>query len=472
MEANLRMPLGDGEGDAEIVLHEPRVFAIERERWVVRAAGAEAAGDVVTPNLPETRVRLSLVAAELEAAAESSPDVAAVARLLRALGVIGPTGGSVPDAIDHLLHDPASHISEGLADPDRRAQMSSSLTQLLAPMPSVVVDLAARRLVIDAAGTPAERGLLPWTAHVEAGATGDVSANVSIGSPGTTAAGGAIARLQTGPLRAELDWFRSGSNPEHITLWPAPDATALARAAVQVTLAEFARGALETPRLTGSSAGAVLDAAFGTIGLLGSPDQAGVRPVLLPLGLFADPGGWLQHETALGGAGGFSAARVAALLDALKPIVGMKGGPGEWVLGEGVGVTALSQDGRLHLMLRADTSSFAPVSTATGGLLVAGEFSRRISAIRSAAAGDRFFHRRCGRGARSPCRARRSRRRRPRFPSPGQRSGSSAVSKSSRAWATRWSGGAAGAAFHPRSARGRNRRRSHGSRRRGGTCRR
>ena len=226
----------------------------------------------------------------------------AVFTLFRALNVIGPQGGSVPDAIDHLLNDPAPHVREALQSDERRGQLSSALTQLLSGLPSLSFDLAEGRFALDASSTPGDRGLAAWSAHVEGHSSGALQAHVEIGSSGSTAAGGALIRLDTGPLRADLDWTRPGSpQPERIALWPSPDGAPAARAMALVVAAECARASLEYLRSLDPSARTVLDAAFDAIGLLGAADQSGAREVLLPLGLIVDPFGWLRHGTALGG---------------------------------------------------------------------------------------------------------------------------------------------------------------------------
>ena len=64
-----------------------------------------------------------------------------------------------------------------------------------------------------------------------------------------------------------------------------------------------------------------------------------------------------------------------ALLDALKPIVGIAGDPGEWRLATGVTVTADAVDGHLRLGLHLDTSAFAPIVTPAGRLISTGTFA-------------------------------------------------------------------------------------------------
>lgn len=370
LEANLGIPLDGGDADAEIILHESAVFGIERERWVVGATGAST----VSPALPEVRVLLSLVAERLEAPAASAPAVDALLGLLRGLGVLASTGGAVPDAIDHLLHDPAAHVASALADGARRAPIQAALNQLLAGLPRIAIDLAARTFAWNASGTPGPLGMLHWTADVQASAAGTASATLSLGSVGTTAAGGAVLTLETAPTpHLTLARHRPGlSAPELIPLWPVPDKAALERILAHLVPAECLRLTFEYLRSLDDTAKPVIDLALDAIGLL-APAVDSQRSVLLPAGLLQDPAGWFQHESAFGP--GFSAPRVVALLDALKPIVGIAGDPGKWRLATGVTVAADAVDGHLRLGLHFDTSAFAPIVTPAGRLISTGTFT-------------------------------------------------------------------------------------------------
>ena len=375
LEANLHLPFSSAEASAEIILHEPSVFGIEPERWIVRPdAATVATAEIVTPALPEIRALIASIVEQLSLPASATPAVNALLSLLQALDLVASTGGAVADAIEHLLHDPAVHMQTALADAARQSAIATSLTQLLAGLPGITLDLANRRLVLDTSGSPADVGMMNWTAHVEAGADGKLNAAITLGSAGNTAAGGALLRIQTGPFRATLEWHRPGlASPELIQLWPSPDAAAVARVLALLVPAECARLGLEYLRGLDDTAKPIIDVALDAIGLL-SPGPADQRNVLLPLGLFHDPAGWFSHASSLGAGGGFSGPRVAALLDALKPIVGISGGPGEWDLATGVTAIADSEDGNLRLGLHVDTSQLTPIATATGRLISTGAF--------------------------------------------------------------------------------------------------
>jgi hypothetical protein len=377
LSANVTVPLGSAlPASAEIVLHEPSVFGIARERWIVRPSGSASAMDVVTTALPEVRVLLSIVAEQLSAAASGSPALAAVCDTMRGLGLMDAGGASIPDGIDHFLHDTESHVADALADTVRRAQVASGVAQALDAVPGLTVDLTARQLTLDAAGTPETGGMFAWTAHLSASATGVVAGSATLGGAGSSAAGGAVLRLDTAPFQVALEWHRAGATtPQTIPLWPNPDATALGAALAWVVPAECARAALEFVRKLDETARGVIDAALDVLGLLGAADASGRRSVLLPVGLLRDPVGWLGHASAFGGASGISPARAIGFLDALKPLTGIAGGPGSWTLAPGLSVTAAPESGQMRLALSVDTSALAPIPTAAGRLVAGGTFA-------------------------------------------------------------------------------------------------
>src|SRR5690606_5868071 len=130
VEATLVLPLrGEMAASAELVLIEPKVFGIGRDRWVVSAAGlASTAAEVVTPALPEVRALLAQFAAQLAAA--TSPAIAALKQALHGLGLLDDAGGLVADGIDHLLNEPLARIRDTLNDAARRAELESSFETL------------------------------------------------------------------------------------------------------------------------------------------------------------------------------------------------------------------------------------------------------------------------------------------------------------------------------------------------------
>ena len=124
---DLTLPLtGDAPGRAAITLHEPSAYGVDRERWIVQPAdtAAPAGVDAATTALPEVRVLLSGMADAIGGAGSGA--AGAFASALRAVRLLAPGGGSVPDAIDHFLHDPIAHLHTTIANAaDRDALVSA-----------------------------------------------------------------------------------------------------------------------------------------------------------------------------------------------------------------------------------------------------------------------------------------------------------------------------------------------------------
>ena len=360
----------------ELVLHEPDVYTIARERWIVRPSADGSLGDeIVTTALPEVRAVLSLVA-EVLAEPNAPPAIAALVEMLQAVEVLSPDGGSIPDAIDHLLFDPVAHLGQMLGDSVRRAQLSGAVAALLGHLGGVTVDLAARRVSFDGSGTPgssAGLGTATWTVHVDVTADAHATFDATVGSAGGTIAGGALVHAHGAtavPFGAEVLWSGASSASRTIKLWPDTDAAGLVAFAARLAPAEIGRAVLEYLRSLDESAKAVIDGALGALGLLGPPPSVGATPpVVLPFGLVLDPVEWFSHAGALGaGAGGFSPARAASLFDALKPLLGVTGGPGEWIITPALGIKADANDGHLRLTATFDSSGLDPIAGIDGRL--------------------------------------------------------------------------------------------------------
>ena len=97
--------------------------------------------------------------------------------------------------------------------------------------------------------------------------------------------------------------------------------------------------------------------------------------MLLPVALLANPSAWFADATVLGGSSGFVPARFSALVDALKPILGVDGDPGEWRFTKGVRVKAdADASGAARFALSINSGEFAPIPGATGRLWIGGSF--------------------------------------------------------------------------------------------------
>jgi large repetitive protein len=385
VEADVTIPLGAAHerASARVVLHEPRVLGLSRPRWVVRTTGSALAADEATPALPEVRVALSALSEALAAAASADTTLTAALGALRALGLMEAGGGFVPDALDHLLHDPVAFSAGVMGEETRRIALAGALRALLggtgaagsdaltwsAGPATIALDLAARRASVEMTGS----GAVPWTLHAAADHTGP-DVRLVLGTTGTTPAGGAVLTLAASPaLSAVAEWHRPGAAaPDTFGLWPQLDVPALLRLAARIAPAELGRVGLEYLRRLDESVRPLADAALDALGLLAAtPDQDGIRPVRLPLGLITDPLGWLSHAGALGAAGGgLDPVKAAALLDALKPVIGVTGDPGTWQISDGVSIRADAQDGHVRLALALDSAGLTPIPPTDERLVV------------------------------------------------------------------------------------------------------
>lgn len=381
VEATLVLPFrGELEPRAELVLVEPKVFGIGRDRWIVSAAGvASTAAEVVTPALPEVRVLLSQFAAQLAQAA--SPAGTAVRQVLGALGLLDAAGGLVADGIDHLLNEPLARVGDALSDPSRRDELESGIAVLTGALPGLSIDLAARSLNLSLSGAPGTVGMKPWSLFLSVTSDSPPQLDFTLEATGDSPEGGLAVVMQSMPFEIVLERRRPGlPTPETIPVWPNPDAARILGAVVRLAAAEFARLGLEYLRDLDETARPIVDAAYDALGLLAPPDSDGQRGVRLPLALIEDPLGWLAHPASLGGAEGFDLAKVIALLDALKPILGVTGGPGEWQLADGILLRADEASGALRLALQVDSSGFAPVPSADGRLILGGSVALTLPA--------------------------------------------------------------------------------------------
>lgn len=338
--AALHVPLGGGSGapgpgTGRVVLHDARVLGREWEQLVV--------GPDAEPLLPEARTLLAVAVQRLtDAAAGASAD--ALAALLEALAVT-VDGATVHDAVDQLVRDPGGLV---------RARLRAALPELAAAVQDAVgatgasVDLATGTLRLR---TTAGTGLLGWQADVTASPSGLV---------GTVSVGPADAlRVVVGlaPFGVRLVWQHPGGGVTDVDVWPAPDPAALARLVAEAAPSLAGHVAVEVLRGLDDALRPTVDAALDALGLLGEDVGDGVRRLRSLAPLVADPAGWLRGAGSLAS----SPARVQALLDALRPLVGVGGGAGEpWPLADGVALAVTAQGDGLRLGLVVDAAAWAP----------------------------------------------------------------------------------------------------------------
>ena len=387
LTADVVIPCGGGAtavASARLGLLDGRAFDVARERWDV-AAGAE-------PVAAEARLLMSLAAQRVVAeatAAVPSPTAAALRSVFEALQLLA-ADGSAADAVEQLVHDPAALVAAALADAGRREQLAGGARTLLAGVPAVtgdgpaavrlvtgpatvVADLAARSLTVDA---PAGAGRFGWAAHL-ALSPGGTTWSLRLGTDQDRSPGGA-AWLELDPTRAVLRWRPAGASaPRDLPLWPHLDPAAAVDVLLTLTPALLGQAAIEMLRRADATAKPIIDAALGAFGLLDDAPEPSVR---LPAGLLHDPAGWLRHAGAVGG----QPARLVALLDALKPLLGLAGQPGELVFTPGVTLSGHDAGGALELRVAVDTAQLAaPAATPLGRLAAGLDASVRMPAAGS-----------------------------------------------------------------------------------------
>lgn len=395
VSVDVTIPLdGSGHGAATLTLHDARVGATSWERLVL-GTGADA-----VPVLPEARILLAAAVQRITADAAGTASVA-LAQLLTALGIVAPGGGVAADAVDQLIHDPGGLIRARLAA--AQAAITSAVAALLGA-PGAAIDLAARSVRVQ--GGDDGSGRFGWHADMLASPTG-LGGQVRIGPSVPVAPTGALNLvLQLSPFNLALQWHQSGGATDVVALWPAPDAMAMARALAKAAPSLGGHAALELLRRADESARPIVDALLDAFGLLrgvaGDAERA-LRPLA---GLIADPAGWLRSSASLAA----SPARIQALFDALRPMLGVVGNAGEPIaLASGVTLAVTSAGGGARLALAVDPSVWATPGGATarlsGGLAatldvgLAGppQLGLDLNAgLTGAAAGRRALHARIG----------------------------------------------------------------------------
>ncbi len=352
--ADVAIPLGGGSGHGHttITLHDARALGVDKEQLVL---GTKAE---TVPLLPEARVLLAVAVQRLvgDAGNQVAADLTA---LLGGLGLIA-SEGAVTGAFEQLIYDPAGLVAERLAAV--RPAIADALGQLLGVAGSGI-DLAAGTVTID--GGSGSDGLFGWNGHLVAGTSG-VTGQLSVGPTGLAGAAGALQlALDLAPLTASLHWRQPSGSVEAIALWPHPDSGTLARSLARAAPSLGAHLSLELMRRADDEARPVIDAVLDALGMLGGELGDELRPLRPLAGLLADPAGWLRSSESLGA----QPAKAQALFDALRPLTGLGGSPGDPLpLADGVSLSVRADGPDLALELGVDTSGWSPVVTPLGRL--------------------------------------------------------------------------------------------------------
>ncbi|UNK57357.1 hypothetical protein MNQ95_14675 [Pseudoxanthomonas daejeonensis] len=348
----LTLPLaGDLPASARVVLHDARIYG---QSWEALACGGPA--DAVAAVLPEARVLLAAAMQRLTRDTASQASLA-LSQLLKALGILDGAFGLVGDALDQFVHDPAGLVRQRMASAG--SEVAAAVASLLGQR-GIGIDLPARRVYVEGEG----RGRFDWSLDLSAGADGPVG-QARLGSIDVPVTGGLQLQLDLDPFRVALDWQLPGGGSEAVELWPLPDPQALARMAARAAPGLAAQAAVETMRRADVAVRPVLDSALDTLGMLAgvaSDAQRSLRPLV---GMFADPVAWLRGSGALA----TDPVRIQALLDALRPLMGLPGSVGQSLaLAPGVTLAVAADSGGARLALGVDSSSWNAAPAVTGRL--------------------------------------------------------------------------------------------------------
>jgi hypothetical protein len=353
LEFNLMLPLGgDGPSTTEVILHEPRIFDIRRDRWIVRQAGSTARGDeIVTSNLPEVGVLLSGALRELSR--DADPEIAAALTLLEVAGVYarsGTAGGFVASALDSILHQPGVHFRGLVSAAATRPSLQAALNAILAPISGLSLDLAQRRVDLSLSGTPGTIGLISWSLTASTTAGGTFGGELRLGEPG------ACLRLNLSPLTVTVEQPRLGqTTPAIIEAWPTPDISRLIGELPSILVASAIRIGLDALRELDRTAKPLIDAVLDALGFLTGTAGEETRQVRVPPAFLSNSAGYLTSSAAFGaGSGALASTKAVAFLDALKTLLGLSGGSGEIHLANGATLAVSGISGALRLGVTLD----------------------------------------------------------------------------------------------------------------------
>ncbi len=354
VSADLTLPLdGSAAGEARLVLHDARVFG---QSWEALTLG-NVPGAV--PVLPEARVLLATAVQRLTADLTGTASLA-LSNLLAALGLTGANGGVVGDAVDQLIHDPAGLVRQRLASAG--PAIAAAVDSLLGPL-GASVDLPARSVRVQGGASTA--GRFGWQADLSASPTA-LTGQLRIGPDAALpTVGGLQVQLDLAPLRVSLRWHQPGGRTDTVALWPAPDASGLARMLAQSAPSLAAHVALELMRRADASARPVIDAMLDALGLLSGAASDAERALRPLAGLLSDPAGWLRSAGSLAA----NPLKIQSLFDALRPLMELPGGNGTpLALADGVSLAVAADGPGARLTLQVDPSSWTAPNGVTARL--------------------------------------------------------------------------------------------------------
>ncbi|WP_298838161.1 DUF6603 domain-containing protein [uncultured Roseobacter sp.] len=339
-----------------VILHGVRIHGRSFPRLKLSPDTSEAdlgIDGLAAPGTPEIRQLMNAVINQIRATAD--PAVTRITQALRAAGIIGPGETFDAIALSNWMDDPAGRLNDVLTTPELRTQLMALIGGVLGEHAGLSFDPARRELTVGVGATTGLPFPGEWALAATLGPAGVSSAEMRLGAIDDTHVSLGLApfsaTMHVTPATAES----LGGLPATVPLWPAPDIRRLGEAALPALIATAVARMLDGVRASDPRVRPVVDAVLNAIGLV---DGDAVR---LPPQLFIRPGSWfLSHSNlALSDGSAFRPDRVVALLDALKPLVGLTGGPGVWDITPGLSLRARDAGGLL-LDLSLDPALFMP----------------------------------------------------------------------------------------------------------------
>ncbi len=366
LEIDVQLTLGTSpdpvRNSCRVILHGVRIHDRRYPRLVLSPdllpddLGIEG---LAPPTQAEIQQLLNGVLSEL---AESTDDALSwIADTFRAAGILSEDDNFDAISLSNWLDNPAARLRDMLVSPATQSQVMALIETMVGAQSGLTFDAASGQLGIDLSATTGLPLFDEWSISAQVGPSGVSAASLRLGAiSGTHISVDFInfsAQLNLGDGDAQF----LGGLPTTVSLWPAPNFLRLGEAILPALIATSLSRILDGLREFDSDVRPVIDGALTALGLL-QPGGVIGRVIIPPL-MFIDPAAWLRQQGTLGtlDGGTIRADRVIALMDALKPLVGLAGDSGVWEIAPGLALRARSDSGFvLEFML--DPAEFMPAA--------------------------------------------------------------------------------------------------------------
>ena len=338
----------------QIILHGARLFGQSHARLVLTPDELQTPGiPRVAPTSPAVRALLAQLFAEIDAG-PAIPSLSDLLSLLRGMGVVGADASFDALSLSHWIDDPTAQLQTALANPATADELTALVSATLAGTGAGLnYDAGRGELTVAMSGAAPDMLLGGWSVDAVLKRTGVVSGALSFGAEGSPGLQVGLSPFTAAIILPGTAQTALPDVPGTIPLWPSANPGALLDHLPPTLAAAALSQMLQGLREIDSTVQTIVDTGLAAFGL--SPD-----PVRVPPQLFTDPRGWFIREGVLGGPGGsVNPARVIAVMDALRPLVGAGGGSGIWEIVPGLALRARDMGG-LVLDLAMDAGAFLP----------------------------------------------------------------------------------------------------------------